>query len=86
MAIQCTPENIQQMMLALQTSFGLDENARKQVSAAHALNGNPVVTRFRVCRLPPSCRVPNSSRDFPKSSSPSFRRRAPGPLYSSDFI
>jgi len=32
MAIQCTPENIQQMMLALQTSFGLDENARKQAS------------------------------------------------------
>ena len=44
MAIQCTSENIQQMMLALQTSFGLDENARKQVIAAHVLNGKPVVT------------------------------------------
>ena len=33
MALQCTPENIQQMMLALKASFGLVENERKQVNA-----------------------------------------------------
>jgi hypothetical protein len=31
MAIQCTPENIQQMMMALKASFGIVENDRKQV-------------------------------------------------------
>lgn len=33
MALQCTPENIQQMMLALKASFGLVENDRKQATA-----------------------------------------------------
>ncbi len=35
MAIQCTPENIQQMMMALKASFGLVENDRKQVFTSH---------------------------------------------------
>ncbi len=34
MALQCTPENIQQMMMALKASFGLVENERKQVMRA----------------------------------------------------
>jgi hypothetical protein len=35
MALQCTPENIQQMMMALKASFGLVDNNRKQVLQAH---------------------------------------------------
>ena len=35
MALQCTPENIQQMMMALKASFGLVDNDRKQVLQAH---------------------------------------------------
>jgi hypothetical protein len=46
MALQCTPENIQQMMLALKASFGLVENERKQVERARQLF-TPALHNFR---------------------------------------
>jgi hypothetical protein len=38
MALKCTPENIQQMMMALKASFGLVDNDRKQVLQSHVKN------------------------------------------------
>lgn len=74
MALQCTPENIQQMMMALKASFGQVDNERKQVCQAHAYP--PSVTISFYCRPLHSFSSSNSSPDFRSFFWPSSLRRA----------